>query len=114
MGSRPNVDNMAELTTLSALSEKWLQESLGVIGEETLVHYRNLLQQQILPWFGEGTAVSADRARAFIEEKRGQGLADNTIAAMVRLLRRVLEYGASLGPAAAPGATSSSGPAAAP
>ena len=105
---------MAESTTLSALSEKWLQESLGVIGEETLAHYRNLLQQQILPWFGEGTAVSADRARAFIEEKRGQGLADNTIAAMIRVLRRVLEYGASLGPAAAPGATSASGPAAAP
>lgn len=103
MGNRPNVDNMAESTTLSALSEKWLQESLGVIGEETLVHYRNLLQQQILPWFGEGTAVSADRARAFIEEKRGQGLADNTIAAMIRVLRRVLEYGASLGPASPPG-----------
>lgn len=111
MGNRPNVDNMAESTTLSALSEKWLQESLGVIGEETLVHYRNLLQQQILPWFGEGTAVSADRARAFIEEKRGQGLADNTIAAMIRVLRRVLEYGASLRPAATPEQASASGPA---
>ena len=67
------------------------------------MHYRNLLEQHVLPWFGNVTQVREADARAFMQAKKGQGLSENTVFVMIRLLRRILEYGASQGLTTAPG-----------
>lgn len=94
---------MKESTTVSELAYRWLKESLGVFNEETLGVYRGLLENHVLPVFGEKDSVSQEEVSAFLEEKISQGMSESTAYSMVRVLHRILEYGASAGECQKPG-----------
>ena len=88
--------------TLGELTPLWLQESLGVINEETHQLYGWFAEQFILPRFGERLSVSEEEALSFIEELKARDLSESAIATILRIVRHVLEYGAALGYCEAP------------
>ena len=90
------------LTACQQADEGWLQESLGVFNEETLELYRGLLDNHVIPAFGDRKTVSREEILAFREEKLAQGISESTAYTMVRVLGRILEYGASIGECPAP------------
>lgn len=102
-------------TTLPSLIEDWLQASRGVFLQESLELYRGLLERHAVPWFGvrkaqgygtergqqtesgQQTGISTEEVRAFREAKLAEGLSESMVNTLVRLLQRVLDYGAGLG-----------------
>ena len=90
------------LMTVDELASRWLQESLGVFNAETLELYRGLLENHVAPVFGEKETVSREEMLAFREEKLAQGISEGTVYTIVRLLGRILEYGASIGECPSP------------
>ena len=87
---------------ISELTARWLQESLGVFNAETLDHYRRILDNHVIPVFGNKATVSQEEILAFREGIIAQGISPATAYMMVRVLNRILEYGASVGECPAP------------
>lgn len=87
---------MNDAVTLTDLSRRWLQECQGLIFRETTDTYSYLYETLILPYFGEKTEISVQEVKAFLQTKKEEGLADSTLGTLYRILRRTLEYGASL------------------
>lgn len=79
-----------------------MKENGELFSPETLRLYDGLFCDHIAPYFGERTAVSDREVREFLERKKEEGFSDSTVYIMLRLLRRVLEYGAALGECTAP------------
>lgn len=87
---------MNEAPTFTSLSGQWLEECRGLIAPETIDLYRYLLDTHIIPFFGDDTEIAEGRVKQFISEKKAAGISDSTLGTLIRILRRVLEYGASL------------------
>lgn len=83
--------------TLSDLTQAWLSESLGALSAKTAGHYRFLMETYVLPAFGERTDISSEEIESFVAEKKASGLSEGTIYSTVRILRRILDFGAGLG-----------------
>lgn len=88
---------MPKTITLPELTTRWLQESLGVFTQKTLDHYRALLENHVFPYFGNSVEISQEQVQRFILEKKSQGLSESTVNVLYLVLRRILEYGASIG-----------------
>jgi integrase len=88
---------MSVTITLPELTARWLQESLGVFTQKTLDHYRALLENHVFPYFGKSVEISQEQVQRFILEKKSQGLSESTVNVLYLVLRRILEYGASIG-----------------
>ena len=93
---------MSAIITLPELTARWLQESLGVFTQKTLDHYRALLENHVFPYFGKSVEISQEQVQRFILEKKSQGLSESTVNVLYLVLRRILEYGASIGESPAP------------
>lgn len=88
--------------TLPLLLDLWLKANRGLIADETISLYRGLVEAHAVPFFAEGAEISEARVKEFIAGKRAEGLSDTTINTIVRVLRRTLEYGATIGACTAP------------
>lgn len=88
---------MKEGTPLSDLTRQWLQECEGLIFPETVRNYTSLMQDHIIPGLGERVSFTQEEVSAFLDGKLASGMAESTVAMMERVLRRVLEFGHSLG-----------------
>jgi len=82
--------------TLQELAEKWLNESLGAFSQDTMDHYRDLIENHAYTYFCDKVEISEMDIRAFLDAKKQQGLSDSTVKKLFLVLRRVLEYGASM------------------
>ena len=94
------MDNSPTFTSLARL---WLDECRGLIFPETIELYKYLIDTQIVPYFGDVTEIPEERVKQFVEEKKAAGVADSTLGTLLRVLRRVLEYGAALRECPLPG-----------
>lgn len=83
--------------TLQELTSEWLRVSLGAVSEKTVDVYRFLLESHAFPAFGERTDITSEEIDAFVDEKISAGLSESTVYSAVKILRRVLDYGAGLG-----------------
>ena len=88
---------MKGTSTLAELTGRWLRESLGVFNEETLGHYSRQIEKVILPYFGDSVSITRQEVEEFLSAKKEQGLSEQTVFPLVRLLERILQYGAGLG-----------------
>ena len=52
---------MPATITLPELTDRWLQESLGVFTQKTLDHYRALLENHVFPYFGKSVEISQEQ-----------------------------------------------------
>ena len=87
---------------ITELTARWLQESLGVFNAETLELYRGLLDNHVIPAFGELESVSQEEVLAFRDALLSKGISEATAYTLVRVLGRILEYGASIGECPSP------------
>ena len=91
------------IATVREIAERWLQEVLGVFSQDTVSLYRWHLDNHVLPEFGGRTQISREDALGFRERKKAAGLSDSMIHTSLRLLRRLLEFGAESGMCDPPG-----------
>lgn len=89
--------------TLRELTERWLQESLGVFSQSSLDHYRYMLESHVIAWFGDRVEITREELREFEAAKLAAGLSESVVFMEERLLERVLDYGSGLGLCPAPG-----------
>lgn len=87
---------MPSTNTLPELTSKWLNESLGVFSQDTLDHYRDLFENHVYTYFEDKVDIGEKDIRVFLDAKKQQGLSDSTVKKLFLVLRRILEYGASL------------------
>lgn len=88
---------MPHNSTLPEISRLWLHESLGVFSQETLDHYSVLIDTQIIPHFGNSVEISQTQVEEFMQAKKEGGLSEGTVFTHVKLLQRILQYGAGHG-----------------
>lgn len=88
---------MEPAPTLSSLSGLWLKECEGLIFPETIRIYATMMQDHVLPGLGDRLSFTQEEVKAFLDGKLAAGMAESSVAMMERVLRRVLEYGHSLG-----------------
>ena len=86
-----------EKRCIREIAQRWLAESEGILDRETLRLYGWHMEQYVLPRFGEAEDITEEEVRQLLEELKEAGLSDNTVLAVHRVIRRVLEYGASVG-----------------
>ena len=94
MGNKTAMDTSI---TLRELTERWLQESLGVFSQASLDHYRYLLETHVIAWFGDRVDITREELREFETAKLATGMAESVVFMEERLLQRVLDYGSGLG-----------------
>ena len=88
--------------TLAELVQRWLGESRGLVAPGTIAHYGSLMEAHVLPRLGPAPDISEAEIEAFVSGKLSEGLSEATVFMLLRLLKRVLDYGASIGACAAP------------
>lgn len=98
----PNRTNMNQISPLYALALRWEKENGDLFSKETLELYDHFIVTQIDPFFEGSTTVSEQQVRDFMAKMAEDGFSESAIYKTVRLLTRVLEYGAALGECPAP------------
>ena len=88
---------MPDNSTLPAVTRLWLLESLGVFSQETLDLYSGLIDNIVIPYFGDSVEISQSEVEEFIQAKLESGLSETTVFTLAKLLQRILQYGAAHG-----------------
>lgn len=88
---------MPDYSTLPAVARLWLLESLGVFSQETLDLYSGLIDNIVIPYFGDSVEISQSEVEEFIRAKLESGLSETTVFTLAKLLQRILQYGAAHG-----------------
>lgn len=88
---------MNQIRPLYTLTHRWLQECQGLFAPETIDLYGRLMEDHIIPGLGDRVEFTEEEVTGFLDGKLAVGMAETTVAMMERVLRRVLEYGHSLG-----------------
>lgn len=88
---------MTQDRPLYSLMQQWLQECQGVMSPETLAQYAQLMEDHIIPSLGDRLQFTEEEVTAFLDGKVAAGMSEVTVAMMERVLRRVMEYGQSIG-----------------
>lgn len=83
---------------------RWLADAAPTVSSGTTAHYRLLLETHVFPRLGgmDVAQVGEDEVRALVEEKRAEGLSENTVGTLSKLISRILSYGSSEGLCPAP------------
>ena len=83
---------MPDNSTLPAITRLWLLESLGVFSQETLDLYSGLIDNIVIPYFGDSVEISQSQVEEFMQAKLESGHpckthpADPTIWSRPRIL----------------------------
>lgn len=88
---------MSDSSTLSTITRLWLEESLGVFSRETLDLYGSLIDNHVIPYFGDSAEISQSEVEGFMRDKIESGLAEGTTNTVVKILWRILQYGGGHG-----------------
>ena len=84
-------------STFIDIASRWLNESAGNVSSKTIEHYRWLLENYVYPKLGDKLGITEEDIKELVKEKRAQGLSDNTVYVLPKLISRVLSYASSEG-----------------
>lgn len=85
MNPKKNIQQVAKL---------WQKDKKQYVKKSTISSYLLLLENHLLPEFGNQNTITEDEAQAFVFKKLESGLSKKTIKDMLIVLRMVLKFGA--------------------
>lgn len=74
--------------------EKWSLEKKHFVKKSTMSAYSLLLQNHVLPTFGEKEFITEDDIQQFVLEKISLGLSQKTVKDILIVLKMIMKYGA--------------------
>lgn len=79
---------------LNEIIPKWQFEKKHFVKKSTMSAYSLLLQNHIVPFFGEYETVSEDLVQEFVLTKLNKGLSQKTVKDILIILKMIMKYGA--------------------
>lgn len=85
MNTQKNIQQVAKV---------WQEDKKQYVKKSTISSYQLLLENHLLPEFGNKNTITEDEAQAFVFKKLESGLSKKTIKDMLIVLKMVLKFGA--------------------
>ena len=79
---------------ISAISQLWLTDKKQYVKKSTISAYMLLIENHLLPAFGNNYQINEDEAQAFVFKKLEEGLGKKSIMDILIVLKMILKYGA--------------------
>ena len=80
-------------TKLSEIVSLWKEDKKQYVKRSTFAAYTLLIENHILPVFGEMTLVEEPNVQAFVFQKLEEGLSHKTIKDILIVLTMILRFG---------------------
>ncbi len=79
---------------ISEISQLWLTDKKQYVKKSTISAYMLLVQNHLLPVFGNNDQISEEEVQVFVFKKLDEGLSKKTILDILIVLKMILKYGA--------------------
>lgn len=79
--------------TFREVAERWCEEKRHYVKRSTFAAYALLLNNHLLPNFGENDSISEDTVQSFVLEKLTSGLSQKTVKDILIVLKMIVRYG---------------------
>lgn len=87
---------MTEQMTIGMIAQLWKADKRKYVKYSTFSAYALILENHILPAFGQRTRIEEQDVQEFVLQKLRQGLRQKTIKDMLVVLKMVVKFGAAL------------------
>lgn len=88
---------MVEERLIKDIAQEWLSDKKQYVKKSTYAAYQLLVQNHILPTFGELKEVKEEDVQQFALKKLDDGLSEKTIKDVIIVLKMILKYGVKNG-----------------
>lgn len=83
--------------TINEVSDLWKRDKKQYVKQSTYAAYTLILENHILPAFGDRTNIFEDNVQTFVLNKLNAGVSQKTTRDIVIVLKMVIRFGAKLG-----------------
>ncbi len=81
-------------TKISAISQLWLNDKKQYVKKSTISAYMLLVENHLLPAFGNNYEINEEEVQAFVFKKLEEGLGQKSIMDILIVFKMILKYGA--------------------
>ena len=78
---------------LKEIAELWKEDKKKYVKKSTYAAYVLLIQNHIVPSFGDDLLVTEEKVQEFVLEKLQSGLSEKTVKDILIVLKMILKYG---------------------
>lgn len=83
--------------TINEVSELWKSDKKQYVKQSTYAAYVIIIENHILPIFGNATDISNDDVQSFVISKLNDGLSQQTVHDILIVLKMIVRYGIRIG-----------------
>ena len=80
--------------TVREIAAAWKEYKRPYVKQSTMAAYVLILENHVLPYFGDGDSIHEQAVQAFVLQKLGNGLSVKTVKDILIVLKMVMKYGA--------------------
>ena len=80
--------------TVREIAAAWKEYKRPYVKQSTMAAYVLILENHVLPYFGDGDSIQEQAVQAFVLQKLGNGLSVKTVKDILIVLKMVMKYGA--------------------
>src|SRR5574344_1927123 len=78
---------------IKEIAEAWKVEKRPYVKQSTFAAYMLILENHILPFFGDGSELSEKQVQAFVLKELNAGLSEKSIKDILIVLKMVMKFG---------------------
>ena len=80
--------------TVREIAAAWKEYKRPYVKQSTMAAYVLILENHVLPYFGDGDSIQEQAVQAFVLQKLGNGLSVKTVKDILIVLKMVMKFGA--------------------
>ena len=80
--------------TVREIAAAWKEYKRPYVKQSTMAAYVLILENHVLPYFGDGDSIQEQAVQAFVLQKLGNGLSVKTVKDILIVLKMVIKFGA--------------------
>ncbi len=80
--------------TVREIAAAWKEYKRPYVKQSTMAAYVLILENHVLPYFGDGDSIHEQAVQAFVLQKLGNGLSVKTVKDILIVLKMVMKFGA--------------------
>lgn len=85
---------MAQQKTITAITQLWKKDKKQYVKKSTFSAYMLLIENHLLPVFGNKSNIEEDEVQSFVMQKLQEGLSQKSIKDILIVLKMILKFGA--------------------
>ena len=79
--------------TVREIAAAWKEDKRPYVKQSTMAAYVLILENHVLPWFGDSDSLHEQEVQAFVLQKLGGGLSVKTVKDILIVLKMVMKFG---------------------